>query len=234
MEKEQNRPVINVYSDESRHFSDNQYMVIGSIWCDASAVKQFAGKIQMIRNKHNIPRKDEIKWAKISSSRKEFYFDLVKLFFSDDSVNYRAIIIHKAMLNHEKFNQTADDFYYKAQYYMIKNIVIRNCADYRIYLDYKDAYSPAKCKELSGYLKRTFDLSCSNFFCQPIRSYESTLLQMADLITGAIAASNNGGNKVQAKNEVAALIEEYAGQRLIDKTDRRVEKFNLFRWHDGE
>ena len=81
MEKEQNRPVINVYSDESRHFSDNQYMVIGSIWCDASAVKQFAGKIQMIRNKHNIPRKDEIKWAKISSSRKEFYFDLVKLLF---------------------------------------------------------------------------------------------------------------------------------------------------------
>ena len=182
----------------------------------------------------NIPRKDEIKWAKVSNSRKEYYRDLIRLFFNDNDMRYRAIVINKKMLDHEKFEQTADDFYYKAQYLMIKNIVLRNRALYKIYLDYKDAYSPSRCNNLKDYLTNTFALSNSLFYCQPIRSYESSLIQMADLITGAIAARNNGGNNVAAKNELADLIEELSGQKLTDKTDARVEKFNIFRWHDGE
>ena len=39
---------------------------------------------------------------------------LINYFFDDDDLHFRAIIIpDKSILDHDKYNQTHDDFYYK-------------------------------------------------------------------------------------------------------------------------
>lgn len=97
----------------------------------------------MLKAKHGIPERVEIKWAKISGAKEEYYHDLVQTVFDEDGVNYRAIVIPTEGLNHDLYNQTEDEFYYKAQYMMLKNVVkklsLSGPKAFRIFLDYKDS-----------------------------------------------------------------------------------------------
>ena len=231
---------IRIYSDESSHLGKtNNFMVIGAIWCNVREVRNFTDRIKLLREKHAIPRHWETKWIKVSGAKETYYQDLVRAFFSEEGVNFRAIIIPTKVLDHDLYKQTEDVFYYKAQYIMLKNIVEklseRQKRTFRIFLDYKDAWSDIRSKGLAQYLKNTHNFTQNNFTCQPIRSNESIMIQMADFFTGAIASANNKpDSKVKAKQNIINLIEELSGQKLIAKTPYWVDKFNLFRWHDVE
>ncbi len=208
-------------------------MVLGAIWCDKEEVKGFTDKVKMLKDKHGMPRKWEIKWTKVSGAKRDYYLDLIRLFFSEEGLNFRAIVIPTEGLDHDLFHQTADEFYYKMQYTMLKNVVAKNVADFRIYLDYKDAWSASRSKKLAEYLSNTQELAASNFTCQPIRSYESVLIQLSDLLIGAIASANNDVlSKVTTKQEIVQLLEELSGQKMTQQTPYGVDKFNIFKWHD--
>lgn len=226
-----------IYADESSHLGESPFMVIGAVWCNKNEVRNFTDKIKMLKAKYGIPEKVEIKWAKISGSKEDYYIELIKTFFGEEGVNFRAIVIPAEGLNHELYDQTEDEFYYKAQYMMLKNVVSKLSANgektFRIFLDYKDSWSDTRSKRLADYLQNTRTLSDNTFSCQPVRSEQSVLIQMADLLTGAVASANNNPNKkVLAKQNVIEAIEEKAGQKLTDKTPYGVDKFNIFRWHD--
>ena len=77
---------INVYADESRHLdpSDSR-MVIGGVWTEREYVKKFSDKIKLIKRKHGIPAKREIKWTKVSEAKRDYYLDLIRLFFDDEN-----------------------------------------------------------------------------------------------------------------------------------------------------
>ena len=226
-----------IYADESSHLGESPFMVIGAIWCNKNEVRNFTDKIKMLKAKYGIPEKVEIKWSKISGSKEDYYTELIKIFFGEEGVNFRAIVIPTEGLDHELYSQTEDEFYYKAQYMMLKNVVSKLSANgekiFRIFLDYKDSWSDTRSKKLADYLQSTRTLSKNIFSCQPVRSEQSVLIQMADLLTGAVASANNNPNKkVLAKQNVIKAIEEKAGQKLTDKTPYGVDKFNIFRWHD--
>ena len=228
-----------IYADESSHLGESPFMVIGAVWCNKNEVRNFTDKVKMVKAKYGIPEKVEIKWAKISGSKEVFYIELIKTFFGEEGVNFRAIVIPTEGLNHELYNQTEDEFYYKAQYMMLKNVVSKLSANgkktFRIFLDYKDSWSDTRSKRLADYLQNTRTLSDNTFSCQPVRSEQSVLIQMADLLTGAVASANNSPNKrVLAKQNVIEAIEKKAGQKLTDKTPYGVDKFNIFRWHDAD
>ena len=229
-----------IYSDESSHLGkSSDFMIIGAIWCSVNEVRNFTDKIKLLREKHGIPRHWETKWTKISGAKEQYYLDLVRAFFNEEGVNYRAIIIPTEGLNHDLHKQTEDEFYYKAQYMMLKNVVEKLSTKerkiFRIFLDYKDAWSDTRSKKLAEYLKHTRNFTQNEFTCQPIRSDESIMIQMADFLTGAIASANNKPDtNVQAKRSVIDLMEELSGQKLTDKTPYGIDKFNLFRWHNTE
>jgi hypothetical protein len=230
---EEERPMttINIYADESRHLDPNDAsMIIGALWLDKEYVKEFSDKIRLLRNKHGMPKTWEIKWAKVSDSKKEYYLDLLRLFFDDESVNYRAIIIPKEKLRYGKCN---GDFYYKAQYMMLANITRQKFAKFKIYLDFKDSWSYTRSQELIKYLQIDRRNPSDQYSAQPIKSSESLILQLSDLITGAVGMANSGNSsKVRAKNEAVSLIEDLANQKLTVQTPYNVDKFNLFKWHE--
>ena len=222
-----------IYCDESCHLGQDEFMVIGAIWCDKMEVRNFTDRVKLLRTKHAVLNSRETKWTQISNSKKNYFLDLIRLFFSEEGVNFRCIVIPTAKLNHGQFNQSADDFYYKAQYIMLKNIVAKRWATFKIFLDYKDAWSNVRGQRLAEYLNSTYVLRHSDFACQPVRSNESIMLQTADVLIGAVASKNNRPNtKVQAKKDVISLIEELSGQSLLHGTPYGVDKFNIFRWHD--
>lgn len=231
--------VICVYSDESCHLGQaNEFMVVGAIWCERSEVRNFTDRVKLLRVKHGISTLWETKWTKISGAKKNYYLDFVRAFFDEEGVNFRAVVIPTKELKHEQYRQTEDEFYYKMQYMMLKNIVAKKSSherkDFKIFLDYKDSWSDVHSKRLAEFLQNTKVFVGDTFYCQPVRSNESIMIQAADLFTGAVASANNNPQiRMQAKREVIDLIEELSNQKLTGKTPYGVDKFNLFRWHDG-
>ena len=93
-------------------------------------------QIANIKSNHNIPKNLELKWTKISPSKIELYSELLNYFFSNDHLHFRCIVIpDKKILDHEKFNQTHDSWYYK-MYFEMLHFIFKREDSYDIYLDF--------------------------------------------------------------------------------------------------
>lgn len=214
---------FNIYCDESTHIeNDGQpYMILAYISSPYHLLKMHNKNIREMKLEHFY--RGELKWSSISKSQYPFYNDLVDYFFSND-LTFRAIVINKAELNHSAFNQDHNTFYDK-MYYQLLNKKIDPNNKYNIYIDIKDSYSYLKARNLKRYLERDYH-NIRNL--QIIRSYESELMQLTDVLMGAINYKLRGLNKVTAKNNIIEKIERHCGKSLTEKTGPNENKFNLF------
>ena len=214
---------FNFYCDESCHLENDNfpYMLIGYVSSAYNQVKLHTDKIKQLKKEYHIPY--ELKWNHLSKSAMELYKELIDYFFATD-LQYRAIVIDKNQLKHQQFQQTHDDFYYKMYYQLIQKKLSPEY-NYNIYLDIKDTRSAQKVNGLKDYLNNNF-VSIRNL--QNIRSYESELMQLTDIITGALSYYLRKENKVIAKNKIVDRIAQHAGQALNQSSPRSEQKFNLF------
>jgi hypothetical protein len=156
----------------------------------------------------------------------------VDYFFDDDDLHFRGLLIpDKGALDHGKFAQDHDDWYYKMYFQMLKAIFSESNR-YRIYIDIKDTLGVSKIAKLH-------DVLCNNIYdfdrniverLQQIRSHESGLLQLADLLIGAVGYHNRGLEGSQAKRTLIDRIKQRTGYTLERSTLVSARKFNLFRW----
>lgn len=227
------KKLINVYCDETCHLLNrgDTVMVLGAVYCEADQTKHIAERIRSIKKKHNLPRKFETKWTKISPSKISYYIDLVDYFFNESPLKFRAVLIpDKSILDHEKHAQSHDEWYYKMYYITLKWIICTS-SKYNFYIDIKDTRGGARVKRLHTVLAHCFyDF---NHECiakvQQIHSHESELIQLADLLIGALGYANRYDTKETAKSALVGHIKKYVGD-LDKSTSYTKTKFNLFRW----
>lgn len=221
---------FNIYCDESCHLPNdgNSVMVLGGVWCPKNKTRKINDDIRNIKRKYNIGT--EMKWVKISEAKKQAYFDLIEYFFKQDDLHFRVLVVdNKNAINHAIYHQTHDDWYYKMYFNMIK--VILNPSDtYNIYLDIKDTKSKTKIRKLQEVLSNNmYDFSgqvIANM--QVIRSHEVEIMQITDILIGAVAYVSRNLNGVIAKNEVIDLIRKRSGYSLSKNTLLRENKLNVF------
>ncbi|KUF38633.1 MULTISPECIES: DUF3800 domain-containing protein [Myroides] len=218
------KKTFNFYCDESTHLENDQhpYMIIGYVSTPYHNLKMHNENIRELKLKHFL--KGELKWSALSKSQYPFYNELIDYFFSNSSLEFRAIIVDKRHMNHKAFNQSHADFYDK-MYYQLLNKKIHPEHTYNIYMDIKDTYSYLKAKSLKAYLQRDYS-NIRNL--QVIKSYESELMQLADVLIGALNYKLRGLNKVTAKNNIIEKIEKYCDRPLTQRTPKNENKFNLF------
>lgn len=218
------KKTFNFYCDESTHLENDQhpYMIIGYVSTPYHNLKMHNENIRELKLKHFF--KGELKWSALSKSQYPFYNELIDYFFSNSSLEFRAIIVDKRHLNHKAFNQSHADFYDK-MYYQLLNKKIHPEHTYNIYMDIKDTYSYLKAKSLKAYLQRDYS-NIRNL--QVIKSYESELMQLADVLIGALNYKLRGLNKVTAKNNIIEKIEKHCDRPLTQRTPKNENKFNLF------
>lgn len=225
----------NVYCDETCHLEHDYspIMALGGIWCEKKEIKQITEDIYAIKEKHGYSKYMEMKWTKICNSNKDFYKDIVEYFFANKKLRFRGYLADKTSLNHRNFNQTHDEWYYKIYFRMLEYIFIKN-NKYNVYIDIKDHHSYTKCQKLHKIsCKKIKDYSCKTIKkIQPIRSYESQLIQITDILIGAICHYNRFGTKSmsEAKKEIIALIEKRSDSNLLTNSYLSNRKFNLFFW----
>lgn len=221
----------NIYCDESCHLEHDgeKVMVIGGIKCPRNFRKQITRGIFDIKAKHSIPHYSEIKWTKISPCNIAYFKDLIDYFFSCDLLTFRAVVIDKEKLKHGQYNQTHNEFYYKMYFYCLSGLLEPqsiNC----VYIDKKDTKGTAKIQKLKSCLDNTHDLSLTTIKrIQCVTSSELPILQLADLIIGAIGYNNREiENASAAKSEIVKHIQEKSGYSLNRSTILAEKKFNLF------
>ncbi|MDO8522518.1 MAG: DUF3800 domain-containing protein [bacterium] len=223
----------NIYCDESNHLENDGIptMVLGSVYSPVEKVKLANQRIKEIKEKHKIKPTTEIKWKKVSANKLPFYLDIIDYFFDNDDLHFRAIIVNKDGLSHEKFKQTHDDFYYK-MYFELLSKILDPQNKYFIYIDIKDTRGGRKVKKLWDVLRNDMYDFDGNIIkrIQQVHSDEVEVLQLADLLIGAMQFLNRPDLKSEAKKKVVERMRMRSGYDLLKSTLVRESKTNIFYW----
>lgn len=221
----------NLYCDESCHLEhdNSDYMILGGIRCPKGERKRLVNDIRNIKLKYELKKTTEIKWQSISPSKINFYLDLVNYFFEEDTLSFRAIIVDKKQINLNE-NSKFIDFYYKMYFYVLSGLISPNSKN-EIYLDKVDSKSAYRIRKLHEVLCNSqYDFNMENISkVQNISSYESELLQLADLFVGAISYKNRNIQTSVTKKMVIDRIIELSGYDLTKSTMFGEGKFNIFK-----
>lgn len=223
---------INIYCDESTHLPNDgfPFLVVGATVCPVDQSSSISKRLAEIKLKHQLPKNFEIKWVKVSPAKIDFYFDIIDYFFDDDDIEFRAVIAKKNS-HHNSERISHDDWYYETMFQLVKNVVSSNGASY-IYIDKKDTKGGAKIEKLHEVIA-TDQLDFDRRRVQRLQIVESHhvgLLQLADLLLGAVNYANRELNSSSAKMALVARIRERSGVNLTQTTLLTETKLNLYRW----
>ncbi|MGM0518370.1 MAG: DUF3800 domain-containing protein [Campylobacterota bacterium] len=194
-----------IFCDESCHLQNDGWdsMTLGALNCPNNDYEKIKEDIKSIKLKHHTPF--EIKWTKLSRSRIKLYKELID-YFVESSLTFRVVmVINKQDLEHHKFNQTHSDFYYKTYYLVLKNIMNPK-DDFKVYMDIKDTRGKVALDEITKVFEKSNELPTP--FMQHIRSDESQLLQLSDILTGAVSYKIRGLKSSSLKMELVHYIEQ--------------------------
>ncbi len=230
--------MINIYCDESCHLEhdDSEIMVLGAMSCNIDEKSNIFNDIRVIKNKHGLDSKFEIKWTKVSKSKIEFYKELVDYFFQNKNLHFRGLVaMHKKELDHCKFNNGDYDTWYYKMYFRLLDPIIHESEKYKILIDIKDTHGGPRVQKLHEVLCNNiydFKLEVINGVYQ-INSKESEILQLADLMIGALGYYHrklyNSGKNL-GKRELIDYIQEKHKINMAKRTARTAQKYNLFIW----
>lgn len=229
---------FNVYCDESGHLpNDGQSnMVLGAIWCPVERVREMSDALRKLKKDHGLSSQMEVKWTKISPAKVDFYLALVDFFFDQDDLRFRALVVpDKSKLDHNAFKQDHDTWYYKMYFSMLK-VIITPHDRFRIYVDIKDTRSADKIGKLHEVLCNTIYDFDRNIIerVQTVRSNEVELLQLSDLLIGAVQRAGRGPLRDSAKDKVVQRVQQRSSYGLARSTLVTEKKLNIFIWRARE
>ena len=227
--------IVNIYCDESCHLENDNcnVMVLGAISCLEDKKQEAFSRLRDIKRNHHLHSNWETKWTKASKSKIPYYLDLIDYFFDNSNLQFRVLVVpDKTKLNHTQFNQSHDDFYYKMYFGMLKGILDPHAKN-NIYLDIKDTCGGNKVKKLKDVLRNDFyDHHEERIInrVQIVKSHEIELLQLTDLLVGAVGYANRNLSSSESKLEIINRIRERSGYSLLKSTYLTENKFNIFKW----
>jgi len=248
------RPTLNFYCDESCHLVNDghvndghgpngrQVFLIGGLWCPLEHVAPASQALRALRVRHGVGPRWELKWIKASPSKLDLYLEALDLFFDDPDLHLRAAIVTDKGAFLQKNGRATleaehDDAYYRLYFDMLK-VVLNPRATHNIYLDAKDTRGRDKIARLRDKLcsNESYAVPCDLLgHLQEIRSIESDLLQLADVLLGALSYHYRGledrPDSSPAKNALVARLRERAPYDLSRSTLHLEDKLNLWLWH---
>lgn len=224
--------VYKIFCDESCHLERDgaDVMVLGAIHCSEDKAVELTKHIKWLRYQYNYH--NELKWTKLIAKQLPFYQALIDLLIDDHDVQFKATVVqHKSRLEHQVYNDGShNNFYYKMFYYTLRDF-LHNDNQYRIYLDYMDTLGGKKTHKLCEILKTEGrqDIEVDAYI---IQSYESQLIQLCDIVIGAVSYKNRSdiSHESAIKNQLIDYLEQKLGHGLDYGTPPWERNFNIFRF----
>jgi hypothetical protein len=208
-------------------------MVLGGLILRADDVPLFNETIQKFREETKMYA--ELKWTKVSRSKLPVYKRFIDYFFAlnnTDRLFFRCIIIDNHQVDHRKFSKGDKELgFYKFFCQLLLHCFGRYAKEdsrYIILFDERTSKYPLNTLKiiLNRGIKRNFALKS-----EVIRSVEaresrgSNLIQLADILMGAIGFQKNGfhllAGSSQARVELASYVASQAGLVSLTEDTRR-------------
>lgn len=230
-------PAFSIYCDESCYLEHDgiKQMALGALWCPTAKTKEISRRLIEIKERHGLEHKDELKWTKVSTRHFQPYLDFVDYFFDDDDLHFRGVLIpDKTILDHDRFCQTHDEWYYKMLFTLLCPLIDPRC-HYTINLDYKDTHGGERVRKLREVL-------CNNYYdfdrkvigdINLVKSHQVEILQLTDLLLGALTYNSRALAGNAGKLKMVERIKRRSGYSLSSTTLYREDKFNLLVWRPG-
>ncbi|MCG5514728.1 DUF3800 domain-containing protein [Ectothiorhodospira sp. 9100] len=224
---------FDVYCDESRpdllgsQNPQSQFMVIGGLWLPTSKRESFKAEIHQLRERYRIG--GEFKWQKVSPSRVAFYQQLVEWFQGKgDQLRFRCIAVDHSQVDLKLYHEDDQELGFYKFYYQLLHHWILDFNEYSVFVDFKSN----RRRDRLHVLRRCLDysnLSSEVHGVQAVRSEESVLIQLADVLSGMAAYRLN--NRLREDSAKAQTLEHYEALigRRIAPTCKGEQKFNVFR-----
>lgn len=221
----------NIYFDESCHLlKDNSNVLgIGCIYCSSESKKEIMYNIRSIKRKYGFQRDHEIKWTRVSKQKMSLYKELIDYFFDEDKLHFRGII----SINKDELVVSGEDeyreWYDKMNYYLF-NKVINFGYTYRIFLDKRDTKGKENLENLKKILCNSkYDFSMETIASiEDINSNNNELIQLTDLIIGALTYYHRGLTSSAAKMEIVKYLS--LKTNISETSDWNETKFNILIW----
>ena len=211
-----------IYCDESG-ISNDRYVVVGGICMPRANIAMVHKNMHAFRERHNMHR--ELKWTKVTNGKQEEYTQLVESFFAMNNVNhcqFHAIIFDSHQWNHKRYNNgDADIGLSKLYYQLLHQKFCKICGPHgSLYVRLDKRNSSTSLHDLRRMLnsaaERDHSIPHSPFkVVEPADSKECDILQLNDVILGAVSAVRNSKHILEttrsSKREIARLVLDKSG-----------------------
>lgn len=232
------RQLSDIYIDESSQ-TRHRYLVLGGIIVPTVSVEAVTAEIARCR----LPELPfgEMKWTKVSRSKLEAYQRVVNAFFYADALrvcDFHSLVVDTHQVDHRRFNQGSREIGFNKEIYQLASKFARLYPD-RLFHCYPDERPtnqlPSDLRDILNHGRRKsgdwrdWPFRRCHFRC----SKQSLLLQLTDLMTGAIAFHLNGHiddpEASPAKSELARFVLDRANVRNPNCDTAMRGKFTI--WH---
>jgi hypothetical protein len=227
------------FADEAC-ISQDRFTVVGGVCIHRNNIPIVRKNLSAYRNKFNMT--SELKWSKISNQKIEEYKALVDYFFwlnSSDIVHFHSLIFDSHKANHGRFNNGCRDTGLSKLYYQL---ILHKFGgrypdtDMAVCLDHRNSKTPHEDlrRMLNAGVSKKFGIDKA-----PIKqvvsadSKKDDILQMNDVILGAVGAVRNGKHELvggrAAKMELAKYVLQKSGLNGFEvDSPRRVTRFTVW------
>ncbi len=215
--------VYHIFCDESRQ-SAERYMVLGGMIISQNYLSVFDETMAAFREKTKMFA--ELKWTKVSNQKIEEYKTFIEYFFALNNSSYahfHCMIVDNNQVDHKRYSGGDKEAgFYKFYYQFILNCFARNYPNVRfiVHLDYRNSsYSLDNFKDIlnNGAAKKLGNTSRPFVAVEPIDSKKSEVVQLNDILLGAVGYQKNGLHLIptgkESKRLLAAYIASSAGLR---------------------
>jgi hypothetical protein len=232
------RTLLHLYCDESRHLPHDRepFLLLGLLACPADRVRASHAELAALWKEHKLPQHFEAKWTKVSPGKQAFYLAVLDWFFRADGLSFRALVLPNKKRLYAALPEDSRDYLYYRLYYQLLRGAMEPENRHRVFLDLKDTRGREKIIHLTDVLRADADDPAAVVALQHIRSHEVRLLQVTDLLLGAVGFARNpkAEKESPAKRAFVRSLEEHLGQSLTADTLPGTQKVTLLTWHDPD
>lgn len=226
-----------IFADESSQ-NNHKYMVLGAIITPTDNTSGLVAHLRKIRGSR-LPG-GEMKWTKVSKSKYDVYKAVIDGFFDlndKNKIHYTCLIANTHKFKHHKYNYGDKEIgFSKLVYQLLLSFARSYKTPLYVYLDKRT--TKQSLDELQLILNRgaakSLGLESEPFRRVVFRDSKRTqLLQLTDVITGAIAFRRNGSHKAKNASKVkidlsAHILERGKIKDLSKSSPRSRTRFNIW------
>lgn len=230
-----------VFIADEAGISNDRFTVVGGLCMHKSTLQKAYETLRAYRNDYNM--KSELKWSKISDQKIEEYKALVDYFFAMNNNNYmhfHSIVFDSHQWSHRKYNNGDSDVGLSKLYYQLmlhKFVKIYgNKGSLYVRLDHRTSSTQLEDirKMLNATAARDHQITSN-----PVKQFVSAdsktcdLLQLNDVILGAVCAARNSKHLLQggreSKKQIANIVLEKSGLTTFERdSPKNIDRFTVW------